>query len=241
MGDSVLKTLSIFVFLILTFSNNLFSEAWYDDLISPVTTDAKYITFAGSLATAMVYLHKNPQPYRKRESISSAQPFGKYGLIGDALGRGYLNATYSLGALAIGYFGENDKYLKSGEHMAKASLYTTGITFVLKNIIDERRPGYPDDKNSFPSGHSSASFAFASVVTARHGWYWGTGAYLAAAFISISRINDDFHYLHDVLFGITIGTAYGWGTHYNYEKGNGYFLSPIFNDKGSGLALSWNF
>lgn len=215
--------------------------SWSDDLLSPFNTDAKYITMAGTLATAMVYSNKDFRNYKKRESLSSAQPFGKYGIIGDAAGKGILNVSYAVGALALGYYYEDKSLVNSGEHMAKASLYSTGLTVLMKNLINEKRPGYPDDPNSFPSGHSSASFAFASVITANHGWYWGSAAYFTAAFISLSRINDDFHYLHDVIFGLTIGTAYGWGTYYNYKAGKPYFLTPIFKENGGGMNVTWNF
>ncbi len=236
-----MKLISLLALFIL--SNQVQSKelSWYSDLTSPVTTDAKYITMGGLASTLMVYANKSNRTYRKRESFAEAQPFGKYGIIGDIMGRGVLNATYAIGYLAHGYYSENMKSVQNGEHMAKASIYTTSIIMLTKMLVSERRPGYPDDDSSFPSGHSAASFAFASVVTARHGWYWGGAAYSIASFISISRINDDFHYLHDVIAGATIGAAYGWGTYYNYKKGKPYFLNPIFVDNGGGLNVTWSY
>ncbi|WP_290734853.1 phosphatase PAP2 family protein [Halobacteriovorax sp. JY17] len=229
--------------LLLLSSLNSFSKdhAWYSDFISPVTTDAKYITMGGLAATLMVYSNKSHRTYRKRDSLDQAKPFKDYGIVGDIMGRGLLNATYAIGFLAHGYFAENDNSLRSGEHMAKASLYATSLVMVTKFLVSERRPGYPDDDDSFPSGHAAGSFAFASVVAARHGWYWGGAAYSVASFISISRINDDFHYLHDVVAGATIGAAFGWGTYYNYKSGKPYFLAPILVDDGGGLNISWSY
>lgn len=215
--------------------------SWYDDFTSPVTTDAKYITYGGLAASLSVYLNKDSRQYRKRESYDEAKPFKDYGFIGDLLGFGVLNTLYGVSTLGYGYAKDSKESYEAFEHMTKASLYSLGLTMVLKKSINEKRPGYPDDPDSFPSGHSSGSFAFASVVAARHGWAWGAPAYLTALFISFSRINDDFHYLHDVLFGMTIGAAYGWGLHYNYEKGKPYYFVPQLLNDGGKLSVVWNY
>lgn len=230
----------IILLLFISTSVNASKLNLWDDFTSPVTTDAKYITLGGLASALAVYGNKDSRTYRKRESLKEAQPFGNYGVIGDAMGKGFLNVGYALFYFGHGYYYNNSSSTKNGEHMAKASFFSTGLTMVLKTLINERRPGYPDDENSFPSGHASGSFAFASVVTARHGWYWGGASYAIATFISISRINDDFHYLHDVLVGATIGAAYGWGTYYNYKNGMNYYFSPILLKSGGGMNISWN-
>ena len=58
---------------------------------------------------------------------------------------------------------------------------------------------------SFPSGHTSSSFAAALILTLRHkkvGWL----AYIPAVLIAFSRIFLFVHYPTDVLAGILIGT-----------------------------------
>ena len=81
------------------------------------------------------------------------------------------------------------------------------------------------------------SFAFASVVAARHGWAYGSIAYGAATFISVSRINDDWHYLHDVLVGMGIGAAYGWGLKYLYDRDLPYEFAIIPAKKGGVIQV----
>ena len=39
----------------------------------------------------------------------------------------------------------------------------------------------------------------------------GGAAYSLAGFVSYRRMNDNRHYLHDVMAGATIGTAFGYG------------------------------
>lgn len=228
-----LKYLVIFLFCFNIYSvdhDSMLQTAW-DDFKSPVTTDAKYITMAGLSSSLLVIASKDLETYKKRESFDKARPFRDYGRIGEIIGWGFLNASYA----SYQYFSSlkhNNPYQRElANHMTKATLYPLFWTTLGKTIIHEKRPGYPDDDQSFPSGHSAASFAFASVIAARHGWYYGGASYLLAIFIAMSRINDDFHYLHDTLVGATIGAAYGWGTFYNYdEKKNTFWIPSPVND-----------
>ncbi len=61
---------------------------------------------------------------------------------------------------------------------------------------------------SFPSGHTSSSFAFATAVFANNK-KWGIGAYILAAVIGFSRIYLGVHYFTDVLAGAVLGVVYG--------------------------------
>lgn len=85
----------------------------------------------------------------------------------------------------------------------------------LKNIICRLRPcnvftDFPmliarPTSYSFPSGHTSSSFAGALILTLRHkkvGWL----AYIPAVLIAFSRIFLFVHYPTDVLAGILLGT-----------------------------------
>lgn len=61
---------------------------------------------------------------------------------------------------------------------------------------------------SFPSGHTSASFA---AAVAMFMWYKkeGTGALIIAALVSISRLYLTVHYPTDVLASLILGSLYG--------------------------------
>ncbi len=211
------------------------------DLSSPVTTPANILLLGGIVSTSLVYTNTKQNTYRKRVSFEDARPLGDYGFIGDYVGYGLLNVSYILGHWFYGASYDRTEHLKNAELMAKASIYATVVTNLMKLSIYEKRPGYPDDHRSFPSGHSAASFAFASVVTANHGWIWGGLAHLGATFIAISRINDDFHYLHDVTAGITIGISYGWGVYHRHQKGSPYWFSAYPVADGAGLIVGTSY
>jgi hypothetical protein len=215
-----------------------FVKRVWSGFASPVTTQSRYILIGGTIATTMVYMNKRRHYYQKRESFKDAQPLGEYGVVGRVLGWGFLNGLYILGTAIKGYTDDDSTSLDNAAMMSEASAYTLAWIIGLKHFIHERRPGFPDQDNSFPSGHTAMSVAFASVVASQHGWYWGSLAYATAGFIGVSRINDDWHYLHDVLAGATIGAAYGWGIHYLHSKKNmPFWFTLLPASSGSGLSL----
>ena len=83
------------------------------------------------------------------------------------------------------------------------------VTTGLKHVIEEERPDESDD-NSFPSGHTSSSFAAAATLYKRHGWAIGVPAHVVATFVGVARVKADKHFVHDVIAGAAIGEASGW-------------------------------
>ena len=84
-----------------------------------------------------------------------------------------------------------------------------GTTFVLKQAVDERRPD-GSDNNSFPSGHTSISFAAAATLENRYGWEVGAPAFAVASFVGVARVEARKHYWYDVVAGAALGTASGF-------------------------------
>lgn len=100
---------------------------------------------------------------------------------------------------------------------------------ILKNLVCRIRPfdlveGItllvpPPTDWSFPSGHTSASFA-ASLVLLRDGKPWGWAALVLALLIALSRLYLYVHYPSDVLAGALIGTGCGLLAHWLWSKGD---------------------
>jgi membrane-associated phospholipid phosphatase len=117
--------------------------------------------------------------------------------------------------------------LHSVESILLASAVGTGIKFTAgrqRPYADTANPynfqlwrGFKDDKyRSFPSGHTTAAFAFASTLTREsqfwwpHAtWYVGTVFYGGASLIGASRIYNNMHWASDVMSGAAIGTIVG--------------------------------
>jgi len=89
--------------------------------------------------------------------------------------------------------------------LGAAQLVTSG----LKGVILEERPDGSND-NSFPSGHTSISFAAAATLEKRYGWQVGIPAHVVAAFVGLARVEARKHYVHDVVVGAAIGETAGW-------------------------------
>lgn len=183
--------------------------AW-ENFKSPITTDAKNYLVIGGALTAVIFALEDQvvDPFQKE--VSGKKPLGSTSKIGDIGGRGVPNALYIAGMLGYGLIDSNDQAKRNSMGMLQATLYSTLVTSALKHSVRETRPD-TSSRDSFPSGHTTAAFAFASYVGCRHSLGWGIAAYSLASFVGFSRINDNRHFLHDVTAGATIGTAYGLG------------------------------
>lgn len=119
------------------------------------------------------------------------------------------------GRLNKNYYDEN-----TGILTGLSSVTSIGITVMLKNIIRRPRPfvnlkdvklterdKFATDMHSFPSGHTSGSFALATSLTLRYSDkpFLIAGSYLYASVVSVGRIYQGVHYPSDVLAGMVVG------------------------------------
>jgi len=127
---------------------------------------------------------------------------------GDIAGDVSVQLGGPLGILAFGKLAGNPHLTGLGGELLRAQVVSGSITTVLKFAMRRERPD-ASSRLSFPSGHTSAAFATATVVQRRYGWKAGAPAYGIAAWIAASRLNENKHFLSDVAFGAAIGIAAG--------------------------------
>jgi membrane-associated phospholipid phosphatase len=205
------------------FSSSLFSWELKDSkekFLSPLKEKkAQKILLAGSLATTVLVFNRPGLVYPLQHRVATDQPLGKWNHFGDNLGLGVPQLFYVAGMWWHGTKQEDALSLKRRDYMIDSTLYAIATTTVLKEIFQRPRPDRSDYR-SFPSGHTTMAFSFATAVLMEHGLGWGIPALAMASFVGYSRINDNKHYLDDVVMGATIGSVFAVGLHSYYQKQN---------------------
>ena len=114
----------------------------------------------------------------------------------------------SLGTYAFGRIFDAPKASHLGMDLLRAQILSESIVEPVKLIVRRERPD-GSDHQSFPSGHSSATFAAATIIERHLGWKNAALVYAIAAYVASSRLHDNVHYLSDVVFGAAVGTIAG--------------------------------
>jgi hypothetical protein len=218
------------------------------EAISPVTTDGHYPLYIGTGLTLGLLIFEDQIVDPTEEEVVEHKPLGRFSKIGDWGGRLIPNAAYVVGMLFDVWISGSSKSLQRADVMFKATAYAGLTTVILKKLAREPRPYSGSDRTSFPSGHTTTAFAFAAAVTEMHGWAWGAPAYSLATFVAFSRINDNKHFLHDVVAGATIGTAYGIGiaqiegqSHSLTTRNSAFFVLPTGDMSGLQASYALSF
>lgn len=116
--------------------------------------------------------------------------------------------------------------------------FTAGATYMLKEVFPEERPNGKDN-DSFPSGHTSISFASAGFIHQRYGWQYGLPAYAIAATVGVARVESDHHHWYDVVAGAALGTATAFV--FTDKLNENVQLFPWGDTKGGGIAMNVKF
>ncbi|MEN0057208.1 MAG: phosphatase PAP2 family protein, partial [Bdellovibrio sp.] len=76
-------------------------------------------------------------------------------------------------------------------------------------LLAQRERPSGRDHLSFPSGHGSSAFATATSLAYSYGYKVGIPAYALAGFVAASRVNENIHWLSDVVAGAALGIFWG--------------------------------
>ncbi|MBI5762310.1 MAG: phosphatase PAP2 family protein [Planctomycetes bacterium] len=131
----------------------------------------------------------------------------------------------------------DDKTYEVGKTLFSA-LTINGLTVMVGQTASwDRAPN--GEWGTFPSGHTSSSFVFASVMHEAYGHLVGIPLYGLATLAGIERIDDGEHYLSDVVMGAVLGTVVG----HSVAQGRdpeffGWKVAPFASPhNGSGIAF----
>ena len=143
------------------------------------------------------------------------------GNIGNRLGHGGTLILLSICLFLVGYVWKKDIFRNAGIYTFVAHMAAGIAVQIPKHVIGRPRPRWTHQNafeygptfqsglDTFPSGHTTASFAVAAVLARyfpRMSWLW----YGAASFIALSRFLRGSHFPTDVLVGAVLGYLVGY-------------------------------
>jgi hypothetical protein len=130
------------------------------------------------------------------------------GDFGDQLGQAYVIGPLAGALFGAGRLARDQRFRDATYDIAQVTLVAVTYTTALKYATQRQRPD-GSDKLSFPSGHTSNAFAWATVGAHYYGWKLGVPGYLVAGLIGVARMEKSAHHLSDVLAGAGIGYIVG--------------------------------
>ena len=157
------------------------------------------------------------------------------------------------GILAYGVLAKDKKYVSTALLALESFALASMVTRIPKTLVGRERPDNwegngpfsfkgPGGGNSFPSGHTTASFAVASVIATqfRDSKWIPITAYSVAGLAGLSRIYDNKHWLTDVVAGATVGTLVGNLVSHRSSNSQLTFV-PFGNANFQGVRMAYVF
>jgi len=109
---------------------------------------------------------------------------------------------------AVGRIKDQPKVSHLGMDLIEALAVSEGLVQGLKYATQRERPDHSSN-HSFPSGHASDTFAFATALERHLGWRGAVPAYIISSYVAMSRLPANRHWLSDVVFGSSVGIIAG--------------------------------
>jgi membrane-associated phospholipid phosphatase len=144
---------------------------------------------------------------------------------GDVLGDVPVQGGLALGAYIVGWAAGQARLQSAGADLIDAQIVNAALTWGLKATVHRTRPN--GSAHSFPSGHSSATFATAAVLQQHYGWKVGIPFYGLGTYVGLSRMVGREHFASDVIFGTTVGIIAGRAAAFGHGRGR-VAVSPTF-------------
>lgn len=180
----------------------VFTDMWRDAKRLGSTSNLITVGVGGGAAWA-IHPHEVSLGARAMQSDELNELFEGGGVSGG----GWAQVGTAVGTYALGQAFNNPRIRIVGVDLMQAQFLNSLMTGVVKVAAHRTRPD--GGRFSFPSGHTSGSFATATVLARHFGWKVGIPAYVAASYVAASRVQDNRHYISDVIFGAAMGVVAG--------------------------------
>ena len=138
---------------------------------------------------------------------------------GDDIFKDDINEAFGAAGNPLTHLGIAGLWYLVGQRSQDAKTYQVGKTLLRALIINDlsvmggklatSRNSPNGESFTFPSGHTSSTFTFASVMHQAYGPWAGFPLYGLGVFVAVERLDDDEHYLSDVMMGSILGLVIG--------------------------------
>jgi membrane-associated phospholipid phosphatase len=162
------------------------------------------IVLSGAALAAASIAFENPE---RATRALDRPPWEQFADIGNVYGNGAVLGAGVLTLFAVGSHTGSTNVRGAGLEATRSLGAAFAATAVLKLAVRRTRPD--GGAYSFPSGHAAGAFAVAPVLARHFGRKAAIPAYALALMTGLGRLEDRKHYLSDVIFGATLGTAAG--------------------------------
>lgn len=154
---------------------------------------------------------------------------------GETAGGGWAHAAAAFTTFAVGRATGNQRVQAVGADLVQAQILTAMLTQGIKFSVNRTRPD--NTPYSFPSGHTSGSFATATVLSRHFGWKVGLPAYGFASYVAASRLQENRHFASDVIFGAAVGILAGRTV--TVGRGEAKFAMAPMGVPGGGIGVAF--
>ncbi|MEQ1908080.1 MAG: phosphatase PAP2 family protein [Vicinamibacterales bacterium] len=210
------------------------------DLFGDTLRDVRHAppkqTFSWLAIGAAAALSTRPADSHVGRSLTNAKGLTETFEAGAVIGSTPLQMGLSATTYAIGRAAGWPRMTAVGADLFRAELLAQGLTIGLKQSVRRHRP--EGSGFAFPSGHTTVSFASATVLQQHLGWRVGAPAYGLATYVALSRVQMKRHYLSDVAFGAALGVMAGRTITIGTQRRR-LMLSPMATDGGGGVQFTW--
>ena len=154
-------------------------------------------------------------------------------------GQTYGNLAFQLPLAATwwiaGHAAGSRRGADAGRDLMRAQISAMSWTYAIKYSVNRTRPN--GDPRSFPSGHTSASFATAMVLQTHYGWKLGMPGFAAATYTAAERVTNNKHWASDVAFGAVIGMLSGRTVTLHLRRAR-LGVQPLAVPRGGGVTVN---
>lgn len=248
----------------LSLKTDYFKNYYYDSkhiITSPSRWNKEDYLIFGSIITTTAGLYFIDEDIRDFFKDNQTETINDIASVAEKFGDKYYISSFLVASYLSGYLLDNKKLIETTLLGIESLIISAVFTHTLKQIFHRHRPFTNDGNNvfdgpfystnddilSFPSGHSTSSFAVATIFAnqyANDNLFLSSLIYSMATLTAVSRVYDEEHWASDIFIGAAIGYFTG-KTIYNLnqtrkknQKKNSISIIPITNFKSNSFGLN---